>query len=239
MQIELGQHIRSSDGHDIGKIKHLLLNPANGQLKTLVVEKGFFLPDDIEIPLDSVEEKGGQGVYVRYTAEQMKTLPRFDESLYTPLPPEKVNSFLGFPYGSALWPIGYPLAPISVNAYPLTIPENGEKTLTPPSEVQEHIQRQAEENAVLSAGDAVLSKEGEKVGEVHRVAFDSATGKPTGLVIRKGWLFPEDKEVSADAIASISEGAVTLNLNKTELQNKNQEERYAVEWSRDNKPVPR
>ena len=42
MQIELGQHIRSSDGQDIGKLKHLILDPSNGQVKTLVVEKGFF-----------------------------------------------------------------------------------------------------------------------------------------------------------------------------------------------------
>src|SRR5207249_2820437 len=124
--------------------------------------------------------------------------------------------------------------------FPVIVPVDRETTVPPvEEEVQEHRRRQAEENAILSAGDDVFSKDGEKVGEVHRVAFDSATGKPTSLVIRKGWLFPEDREITADAIASVSDGAVTLNLNKAELESKDNEERYAVEWTHDNKPVHR
>jgi len=239
MQIELGQPLRSSDGQDLGTLKHLLLDPANGQVKTLVVEKGFFLPDDIEIPLTAVEEKGGQGLYVRYTAEEVKNLPRFDESQYMPLPPEQVNAFLGFPSPGTLWPIGYPLTPVSAFDYPHPFPSEGKSTSAPLSEVQEHQRRQAEENAVLSIGDSVYSKDGEKLGEIHRIGFDSVTGKPTSLVIRQGWLFHEDKEIPADAIASVSAGAVTLNLNKAELQSKCDEEQYAVDWSRENKSVHR
>ena len=68
-------------------------------------------------------------------------------------------------------------------------------------------------------------------GEVHRVTFDSATARPTSLVVRKGWLFHEDKEIPAGAISTIAEGAVTLNMDKSELKNQNNEEQYSVEWS--------
>ncbi|HLK57918.1 MAG TPA: PRC-barrel domain-containing protein [Chthonomonadaceae bacterium] len=237
MQIELGQHVHSQDGQEIGKIKHLILDPANGQIKTLVVEKGLFLPDDIEIPLNAIEEQGSDGLRVRYIAEEVKSLPRFDESQYTLLLPEQATSFLGFPYANALWPLGYPMM---LNHYPYATPIEGEeRTHAPTPEEQEHRQRMAEENAVLSAGDDVFSKDGEKVGEVHRVAFDSATGRPTHLVIRRGWLFHEDKEIPADSIASISDGTVTLKLDKAALESKNHEEHYAVDWGREQKPPVR
>jgi len=58
MRIELGDHVRSQDGHDIGKIKHLILDPATSGVKTLVVEKGMLLPEDVEIPLSAVLESG-------------------------------------------------------------------------------------------------------------------------------------------------------------------------------------
>jgi len=235
MRIELGQHIRSSDGHDIGKIKHLILAPANGQLKTLVVEKGFFLPEDVEIPLEAVEATDSEGLRARYTAEEIRSLPHFDESQYSLLPPEQAYSFLGYPYPGTLWPLGYPLAPLSMDGYPLTMPR-GQSAFAPPSE-REGYQRRHTEETLLSEGDEVFSKDGEKIGEVHRVTFDSATARPTSLVVRKGWLFPEDKEISASLIASITEGAVTLKRDKADLKEQRDEERYTVDWSADNTVV--
>lgn len=102
MRVELGQHVRSQEGQDIGAIKHLIVDPSSGQVKTLVVEKGWLLPDDIELPRQSLQESEGKDLSVIYTAEQVQALPRFDESQYTPLPPEQTRLFPGYPLGSLL-----------------------------------------------------------------------------------------------------------------------------------------
>src|SRR5579871_4504864 len=103
MKIELGEHVHSSNGHDIGTIKHLILDPANCQIKTLVVEKGWLLPDDIEIPLEVVQVDEDTGLRVRYTAEQVKSLPRFDESQYRTVPRDDTALLPPYPLGAFLW----------------------------------------------------------------------------------------------------------------------------------------
>jgi sporulation protein YlmC with PRC-barrel domain len=228
MDLQFGQHVRSSDGEDIGKIKHLILDPTDGQVKTLVVERGMLLPDDVEIPAGDVQQRDNEGISVRYTAEQLLRLPRFDESKYTPVNLEQARWFLGFPYTGALWPVGYPLQPFGAGAALAAPVIAGETALAPPPEVRERMRQQAQENAVISAGDAVLSKDGHQVGEVHGIAFDAATGAPTSLEIRRGWLFHKDFTLPGDAIASFEAGAVTLKLDKAELEARRSESREAA-----------
>ena len=81
----------SQDGHDIGTIKHLIVDPATNHVKTVVVEKGIFLHDDTEIALDALQIRRQPGrrradLCASYTAEQVKALPRFDMAQYTPAP---------------------------------------------------------------------------------------------------------------------------------------------------------
>src|SRR5689334_4283587 len=145
MELKFGQHVRSTDDRDVGTVKHLILDPANGHVKTLVVEKGFFLPDDIEIPVEAVQESGKEQLTVQYTAEQVKDLPRFDESRYMPITPEQTPWIAGIPYAGALWPIGYPLQPFG-GRVPLPAPVvAGEMAVAPPPEVQDHLRQQDEQ----------------------------------------------------------------------------------------------
>jgi len=240
MQLNLGQHILSSDSQDVGTIKHFILDPATIQVKAFVMEKGWLLPDDIEIPLEAAQEKGGEEVTVSYTAEQVKNLPRFDETLYTSAPPELADRLLGYPAGSLLWPTAHAYPPFSTAGYPSPAPlADGDIAAPLPPEVQDRLRQLDDNNAVISAGDEVLSKDGEKVGEVQNVAFDSVTGRPTHLTLRKGWLFHKDWELPADIIASVDDGIVYLKLNKTELQTRQEEQQYATEWGPNTRPAQR
>ena len=224
MRIELGDHVRSQDGRDVGTIKHLILDPATGAVKTLVVEKGMLLPDDIEIPLAAVLESGTGPVTVGYTAEQAHALPRFDAQQYSPAPPTLHESFSNAPVGGLLWPgsaMGQAFAP---SGFPfgagmgLPVPvvdddERGEQ----PAAVEEYLHQQDVENAIMSEGDDVYSRDGEKIGEIHSVTVDTASGKPTAITVRKGHFFGADTTFLADSIASVDDGIVTLNMDKRAL----------------------
>lgn len=224
MRIELGDHVRSQDGHDIGVIKHLIIDPNTGHVKTLVVEKGLLLPQDVEVPLSAVQESGQGPVVVGYTAEQAHNLPHFDEQQYAPAPPVLHETFPNVPLGGLLWPgaaMGQTFAPSGYpfgagGAFPVPVLEDAVRGEQPPA-VENYLHQQDVENAVISVGDDVYSRDGEKVGEIHSVTIDTATGKPTAIVVRHGFLFGTDTTFLADTIASVDDGVVTLNMDKRAL----------------------
>jgi len=59
-------------------------------------------------------------------------------------------------------------------------------------------------------GADVYTSEGEKAGDIDRVVIDPLTDEITHLVIRKGFLFPEDRVVPIDLVYSATEDRVIL-----------------------------
>jgi sporulation protein YlmC with PRC-barrel domain len=62
----------------------------------------------------------------------------------------------------------------------------------------------------IKNGAAVYTADGKDVGRIDRVVLDPRTGEITHLVVRKGWLFTEDKVVPVSLVDRISEDEVML-----------------------------
>jgi uncharacterized protein YrrD len=219
MRIQLGDEVRTRDGKDAGKIDKLIFDPASHDVKAAVVRKGFFLPDDVEIPLERLQVEREGVVRLDCSAEQVDDLPRFYEASYTTTPPVDYTSTYDFPVGGVLWPVGgigtYPIVGDPRLGNPMPPPVPGPSTADR-DRADAHY-RQDIENAIIDEGSEVRSREGEKVGEIHSVAFDSASGRPTSFVVRKGFLFNEDLELPAETIASVDNGVVHLSLDKEQV----------------------
>jgi len=67
-------------------------------------------------------------------------------------------------------------------------------------------------------GTHVYTSDGQDVGTVDRVVLDPQTNEVSDLVVRKGWLFVEDKVVPIEMVASATEDQVTLRETKSDLQ---------------------
>lgn len=82
----------------------------------------------------------------------------------------------------------------------------------------------------------VKSADGKDVGHLDRVVMDPRTNEITHLIVRKGWLFTEDKVVPIDLIARSTEDAVTLRSAAGDLENlaDYQETHY---WPADQAPL--
>jgi uncharacterized protein YrrD len=65
---------------------------------------------------------------------------------------------------------------------------------------------------------SVFTAHGEQVGDIDRVVLDPRTKEVTHIVVRKGFLFTEDKVVSVDLIASATEDRVVLREDAGDLQ---------------------
>ena len=61
-------------------------------------------------------------------------------------------------------------------------------------------------------------RDGEKIGELHRVSFDTASRRPAGLVVKRGLLNTEEIELPADSIASVDDRIIHLRLTKEEVE---------------------
>src|ERR671936_220544 len=84
-------------------------------------------------------------------------------------------------------------------------------------EAREALERQDLENAVIGEGSDVVDRDGENVGEVARLVFVPDGHRLTSLVVRKGFIFTEDRELPASVINRVDDGVIYLKVGKQEL----------------------
>jgi len=63
----------------------------------------------------------------------------------------------------------------------------------------------------------VVGNGGEKIGKIKDVLADSLTGSLTHIVVHTGLIFGKDRSIPADLIESVSEGAVHLKIDKSDV----------------------
>jgi|SRR5215203_3190518 sporulation protein YlmC with PRC-barrel domain len=205
MRVDLGAKVITNDGEDVGRVKHLVLDPSTTELRTAVVEHGLLNKESRMVPIASIASATEEELRLDLTKDEYEQLPEFFHTDYT-APPPGYTLPVGYPGGGLLWPLGYPAsavdepAPIESEAYQRT----------------EQLREQNLDNAVIDKDSDVMSRDGEKIGEVEQFEIDSVTGKPSRLVVRKGFLLTESFDVPLSAIASVDDGAVVLNLSKDE-----------------------
>jgi uncharacterized protein YrrD len=214
VRIELGAKVTTADDKAIGTIEKLILDPDSGDVFSVVVRKGLLFHRDIEIPIDGIVGRQDGATRLQYTEKQLDDLRTFDEGSYTTPPPERSSEYAsgyGYPTASLLWPSSWS-GPVSGEPY------GHEAVGAVGDEVATMHREQDLSNSVIEEGSTVRSRDGEKVGEVHRLEFDAQTGRPTMLVIRKGFLFTEDIEVPAGLISSVDDDVVYLDVRRDEIE---------------------
>lgn len=70
----------------------------------------------------------------------------------------------------------------------------------------------------LKEGNRVITADGSEAGKINRFVINPVTLKVTHLVVQKGFLFPEDKVIPINWVASTSEDQVTLSKRAGEVQ---------------------
>lgn len=205
MRVDLGAKTITSDGEEVGRVKHLVLDPITTELRTAVVEHGHLNRESRMVPIASISSATEEQIQLGITREEFERLPEFVQADYT-APPPGYTIPVSYPGGGLLWPLGYP-AP--------AVPERGPMENEAYERIEE-LRQQNLENAVIDTDSDVISRDGEKIGEVEQLEFDSTTGKPSRLIVRKGFLLTKAVEVPLSSIASVDDGTVVLNLSKDE-----------------------
>lgn len=80
-------------------------------------------------------------------------------------------------------------------------------------------------------GMDVVNRAGEKMGSIDRIVIEPGSGEVTHVVVRKGFLLPEDKVVPVEMLVSASEDEVQLRSDVEDLDGLPPfEERHYIPW---------
>jgi uncharacterized protein YrrD len=211
MRLELGNKVQTSDGREAGTIDRLILDPQGIALRAVVLHKGILLGRAVEVPLRVLEPGPESALRLTCTAEQAHDLPAFSEGTYTTSPPAGYSAPVGDAAERLSWPLGH-----GVTGPP---PATGGNTVDSAvrQEIAESWRQQDAENAVLGAGSAVKSRDGEKVGTVHGLIVDPISGQVAQIIVRTGFLGRTDIELPTDLIARVDDDVVHLTVPATDV----------------------
>src|SRR5438874_11729797 len=84
MQIKANALVISADGKDIGRVRWVVIDPHNDQVKDIVVRKGMLFTEDRVVPVGLVEETDGEKVQLKINAKVAESLELFEETFYAP-----------------------------------------------------------------------------------------------------------------------------------------------------------
>jgi uncharacterized protein YrrD len=237
MRVDLGSRVKSRDGQDIGVVKHLIVDPEDNRVRAVVLEQGFILTQDSIVPIEELSLTPGNEVQINRLASEVHDLARFHSSDFTEpnypdVDPDAPKRY-GLPLAGVLWPSVNPY-PGSITgqggygAFPLFVPMGDMQEGVPVASVDReevtvpteggHTRENQSHLSAISRGSDVIAMNGDKVGEVQDVEFDGMSGRPMSVVINRGVLFTERITLPADKIASVTDGAVNLNIDEEELK---------------------
>jgi sporulation protein YlmC with PRC-barrel domain len=206
MHVELGMPVRTSDGHDVGRIHRLVLDPERDEVKAVAIRRGRLFHHDVEVPIGGLRVAADGGLRLAVPADRLHELPRFVESTYTSLLPDNVPAG-DLPSSGVFLPGGYFSGAHEGTARHIKAHPAGE-TL---SQLAVMFTQQDLANAVIGEGSEVRSRDAHTVGKLHQLSFESEGGRVTAFVVHRGWP-AADLELPAALIAGFDDGVVWLSV---------------------------
>lgn len=217
MKIDIGSDVVASDGETIGKVDRLVFDSETQDLRKFIVHKGMFWNEDRIVDLDLVSEIDSEGViHLKVPSNDEDTMPAFVEETHRVASDEEATSmgygaFVGTaPYAPIMFAPGGASGSYRPGSGPFfDAPETGGVL-----ETQTNL---PEDSFTIDKGTEVVGSDGDKVGEVEEVVMD-ANGKPTGFVVKSGFIFTNDVEIPMSLVDHMSGVHITLNVTADEAK---------------------
>jgi uncharacterized protein YrrD len=218
MQYKKGMNLISSDGKKVAELERVVINPHDGAVSHLVVQKGFLMLEERVLPVDMVQSTGDKDIYLRIDKAQLDQLPHFFDTEYVALGEEDL---VRHGYGSEGEPLPLYWYPMTASApltwgggYLGTVPGT---TDFPYKVTQE--QNIPEGSVALKEGAKVIGNDGKSVGNISQIVVGNEDERMTHLIISKGLLNQEKKLIPANWISEINEEKVALSVSSNLVEN--------------------
>jgi sporulation protein YlmC with PRC-barrel domain len=232
MRINLGTKVMTADGHEIGKIDQLVVDPRTDEMQEFVVRKGFFTQHDVIIPIGQVEDRVGNDdddtIHLSISSAEVDKLPEFVQASYA-TPPVGMypgvfgDSALGTgaSNGGLLWPgsVYEPANEGSLGRAGLSASSSGEGQTqnVAPGMMSDSLQEARPQSVFLTTGTDVEALDG-KVGTVDELVVDPQRGKVTEIIVKQGLFGGKEIRIPTQFIEEIDGDAVHIALDKARLE---------------------
>jgi uncharacterized protein YrrD len=211
MHFKEGAGVFTHMGEEIGKVNRVVLDPFSREVTHIVIQKGVLFREDKVVNVDGVMLTNEDTITLKPGIGNFEDLPPFEAAHYVGVDASEMVRSKGVTRSDAgFMPAFYYYPPFGVYpGYP-SAPLPGAKI---------EIERNIPESAVpLKEGTEVVSADGEKVGSIERVLFDSGTKKISHFLISSGLIFKEKKRVPMSWVDSVGEDRIKLGVGTGQLK---------------------
>jgi sporulation protein YlmC with PRC-barrel domain len=206
--------IYSADGHSVGRIDRIVLDPDTREVTHLIARKGVLLTKDRIVPLSIVAAQSAGRVDLAISGGEVDNLPEFEERKYVPA---DENAWPASGLSGAPEP-----APTNFYIHGADLMGNPIPPVLPAARVEPvraEVSRNIPENKVaLKTGARVLDSDRHDVGQVEQILTAPGTELISHLVISKGLLLKTRKLVSAQWIQLMNDDEVLLSVPADRVQ---------------------
>ncbi len=217
-EVRIGDKVLSKDGHAMGKVEHLVVDPAKRELAAFIIDKGIFDRGRV-CDLGYVDNVDGDQVVLTLDRDEAAQLPEWVQQEFI-----QFNESAGLLSGGRTFDnsgggVWYHMGPAGVG-----VPNTGASSFFQPAIVGDVataiVSPIDESDIVVGSGTDVYSIDGYKLGKVEEVTFDEE-GKISGFSFQQGHIFnKKDFSVSVDDIDGLTSDYVRLKLTKDALDAK-------------------
>lgn len=214
-QVAIGDKVVSSDGHGLGKVEHLVVDPAKRELAAFIVDKGIFDRGRV-CDLGYVDNVDGNQVVLKLDRDQANSLPEWVEQEFIQFNESAGLSGGGRTYDNSGGGVWYHMGPSGAG-----VPSTGASSFFQPAIVGD-VSTQVvspidESDIVVGKGTDVYSIDGYKLGTIDEIEFDEQ-GKISGFSFEKGHIFSKKEfSVSVEDVDGLTSEYVRLKLTKDSL----------------------
>jgi uncharacterized protein YrrD len=217
-EVRIGDKVISKDGHGMGEVKHLVIDPAKRELAAFIVDKGIFDRGRV-CDLGYVDNVDGDRVVLRLNQDEAHNLPECVQQEFIQFNESAGLSSGGRTFDNADGGVWYHMGPSGPNT-----PSTGASSFFQPAIVGDVstaiVSPIDESDIVVGSGTDVFSIDGYKLGKVDELTFDDE-GKISGFSFQQGHIFKKkDFSVSVDDVDGLTSEYVRLKLTKAALESK-------------------
>jgi uncharacterized protein YrrD len=217
-EVRIGDKVISKDGHGMGEVKHLVIDPAKRELAAFIIDKGLFDRGRV-CDLGYVDNVDGNQVVLKLDQDQAANLPEWVEQEFIQFNESAGLAGGGRSYDNAGGGVWYHMGPAGSGT-----PSTGASSFFQPAIVGDVstaiVSPIDESDIVIGNGTDVFSIDGFKLGKVEELTFDDE-GKISGFSFQQGHIFSKkDFSVSVDDVDGLTSHYVRLKLTKAALEAK-------------------
>lgn len=205
-----GTNVYTSDGHRVGTLHAIVLDPADNQVTHLAVntgphfpEPGFGDPKIVSVDMDALEDATDERVDLSLDAAAFRGLPLYEQTYFYDVPDDEEDPH---PAGGRLWSWTHAIA--------ATLASLGGGIVIP----AEQFRKASFERHILNDAPVWRIEPNTHLGDVERVLVNEDTDEIEALVIRRGPVFNKDVILPMDYVREIRDGLIHAQLSEDEVE---------------------